>query len=177
MACDVVCYGRRGALETRSALLVLSLIGATVYTANGDGAQPIDPASIQSEPVEVHSVIVDTPRVVSLSHASPETWSTLTSPVQRDEKLPAAGQAAQAGPGFDEIEHLKVSSAANIRSGPSVSAAIVGIAHAGAEVQVASRAFGWTQIIDPWSWRTGWICSKFLTPLPIPSTPAGVILG
>jgi hypothetical protein len=106
MACGVVCYGRRGALETRMkrALLALSLIGATVYTANGDGAQPIDPASIQSEPVEVHSVIVDTPRVVSLSHASPETWSTLTSPVQRDEKLPAAGQAAQAGPGFDEIQ-------------------------------------------------------------------------
>jgi hypothetical protein len=72
----------------KRALLALSLIGATVYTANGDGAQ--DPASIQSEPVEVHSVIVDTPRVVSLSHASPETWSTLPSPVQRDEKLPAA---------------------------------------------------------------------------------------
>jgi hypothetical protein len=74
----------------KRALLALSLIGATVYTANGDGAQPVDPASIQSEPVEVHSVIVDTPRVVSLSHASPETWGTLPSPVQRDEKFPAA---------------------------------------------------------------------------------------
>jgi hypothetical protein len=31
----------------------------------------------------------------------------------------------------------------------------------------------WVQIIDPWSWKTGWIYSKFLAPFAIPSAPAG----
>jgi len=69
----------------------LLALGATVYTANGDGAQPVDPASIQSEPVEVHSVIVDTPRVVSLSHTLPPRPGALyRRPVQRMRNLPAA---------------------------------------------------------------------------------------
>jgi len=161
----------------KRALLALWLIGAIVYTTNGASAQPVETASIQSEQAEVHSVIVDTPQVISLQHASPEAWDTLPSSVQLDEQLPATGQAAQTSPDLNEIELLKVNSVANIRSGASASAEIIGIAHAGAEVQVASRDSGWVQIIDPWSWRTGWIYSKFLAPFAIPSAPAGAILG
>jgi uncharacterized protein YgiM (DUF1202 family) len=159
----------------KHALLALSLMGAIVYTTNGDSAQ-LETASVQSKQVEVHSVVVDTPQVASLSQASPETWDTLPS-VQMDEQLPQTDPTAQTSPNLNEIEFLKVNSAANIRSGPSTSAAIIGIAHAGAEVQVASRDSGWVQIIDPWSPRTGWIYSKFLAPLAIPSAPADVILG
>jgi len=159
------------------ALLALWLIGAILPTTNGASAQPVETASIQSEQVEVHSVVVDTPKVISLSHASPETWATLPSSVQLDEQRPATGQAAQTSPDLNEIELLKVNSATNIRSGLSASAEIIGIAHAGAEVQVALRDSGWVQIIDPWSWRTGWIYSKFLAPLAIPSAPAGANLG
>jgi hypothetical protein len=155
----------------KRAQLALWLIGAIVYAPNGASAQPIE-ASFQSEQVELHSVVVDTPQVISLSHASPEAWGTLPSSVELDEPRPAIGQAAQTSPDLNEIELLKVASAANIRSGPSASAEIIGIAYAGAEVQVASRDFGWVQIIDPWSWRTGWIYSKFLAPLAIPSAPA-----
>jgi uncharacterized protein YgiM (DUF1202 family) len=158
-------------------LLALWLIGAIVYTTNGASAQPVETASIQSERVEVHSVVVDTPQVISLSYASPEAWVTLPPPVQLDEQRPATGQAAQTSPDLNEIELLKVNSAANIRSGPSASAEIIGIAHPGAEVQVAVRNSGWVQIIDPWSSRTGWIYSKFLAPLEIPSAPAGGIMG
>ena len=161
----------------KRAVLALWLIGAIVYTTNGATAQPVETASIEAEQVEVHSVVVDTPQVISLSYASPETWATLPSSVQLDEQRPATGQAAQTSPDPNEIELLKVNSAANIRSRPSASAEIIGIAHAGAEVQVASRDSGWVQIIDPWSSRTGWIYSKFLAPLAIPSAPAGAILG
>ena len=166
-----------GLLETRMkrARLALWLIGTIVYATNGASAQPIETAPFQSEQVELHSVVVDTPQVISLSHASPEAWGTLPSSpssVQLDEPRPAIGQAAQTRLDLNEIELLKVASAANIRSGPSASAEIIGIAYAGAEVQVASRDFGWVQIIDPWSWRTGWIYSKFLAPLAIPSAPA-----
>lgn len=159
----------------KRALLALWLITAIVYTTNGASAQPAETASIQSEQVEVHSVVVDTPQVISLSHAFPDAWDILPSSVQLDEQRPATGQAAQTSPDLNEIELLKVNSAANIRSGPSASAEIIGIAHAGAEVQVASRDSGWVQIIDPWSWRTGWIYSTFLAPLAMPSAPVGAI--
>jgi SH3 domain-containing protein len=164
----------RGLLETRMkrAPLALWLIGAIVYATNGAGAQPVETASFQSEQVELHSVSVDTPQVISLSHASPEAWGTLPSSVQLDEPRPAIDQAAQTSLDLNEIELLKVNSAANIRSGPSASAEIIGIAYAGAEVRVASRDSGWVQIIDPWSSRTGWVYSKFLAPLAIPSAPA-----
>jgi uncharacterized protein YgiM (DUF1202 family) len=161
----------------KRAVLALWLLGAIVYTTNGASAQPVETASIQSEQVGVHSVVVDTPQVISLSYASPEAWDTLPSSVQLDEKRPASGLVAQTSPDLNEIELLKVNSAANIRSGPSASAEIIGIAHAGAEVQAASRESGWVQIIDPWSSRTGWIYSKLLAPLEIPSAPVGAILG
>ena len=95
-------------LQTRMkrALLALLLVGAIVYTTNGASAPPVETASIQSEQVEVHSVVVDTPKVISLSHASPETWATLPSSVQLDEQRPATGQAAQTSPDLNEIELL-----------------------------------------------------------------------
>ena len=161
----------------KRALLARWLIGPIVCTTNGASAQPAEMASIQSEQVEVHSVVVDTPQVISLSYASPEAWDTLPSSVQLDKQRPATGQAARTSPDLNEIELLKVNSAANIRSGPSASAEIIGIAYAGAEVQVALRNSGWVQISDPWSSRTGWIYSKFLAPFAIPSAPAGAILG
>jgi uncharacterized protein YgiM (DUF1202 family) len=160
----------------KRALLALWLVGTILSKTNGASAQPAEPASIPSEQVEVHSVVVDIPQVISLSFASPEDWDTLLSSIQLDEQLPATDQAAQTSPDLNEIKLLKVNPAANIRSGPSASAEIIGIAHAGAEVQVASRDSGWVQIIDPWSSRTGWIYSKFLAPVAIPSAPAGAIL-
>ena len=161
----------------KRAVLALWLTGAIGYTTNGATTQSLETTTVQSEQAEVHSVIVDTPQVISLEHASPETWDSLPSSVQVDEQLPATDQAAQTSPDLNEIKLLKVNPAANIRSGPSASAEIIGIAHAGAEVQVASRDSGWVQIIDPWSSRTGWIYSKFLAPVAIPSAPAGAILG
>ena len=47
----------------KRARLALWLIGAIVYVTNGASAQPIETASFQSEQVELHSVVVDTPRV------------------------------------------------------------------------------------------------------------------
>jgi uncharacterized protein YgiM (DUF1202 family) len=160
----------------KRAVLALWLTGAIGYTTNGATTQSLETTTVQSEQAEVHSVIVDTPQVISLEHASPETWDSLPSSVQVDEQLPTT-EVMRPSPNPTEIELLKVNSAANIRSGPSASAEIIGIAHAGAEVQVASRDSGWVQIIDPWSWETGWIFSKFLSPFAIPSAPTGAMLG
>ena len=164
----------------KRALLALWLIGATVYTTNVANAQSLEAASIKSVQAEVHSVVVDMPRVISLPPASPEAWDTfwdtLPSAVRLDEQHPATDQTAETSPDPSKIELLKLNLTANIRSGPSTSAEIIGIAPVGAEVQVALRHSGWVQIIDPWSWRTGWIYSKFLAPLEmIPSAPVGTI--
>jgi uncharacterized protein YgiM (DUF1202 family) len=165
----------------KRALLALWLIGAIVYTTNVASAQSLEAASIKSVQADVHSVIVDMPRVISLPPASPEAWDTfwdtLPSSVHLDEQRPATDHAAQTSPDPNKIEFLKVNSVANIRSGPSASAEIIGIAHPGAEVQVALRNSGWVQIIDPWSSRTGWIHSKFLAPSAMPSAPVGAIMG
>ncbi len=59
-------------------LISLWLVGAVV-------AQPA-PAS---ESKEVHSVVVDRPEVIDMSHASPDTWNTLPPPNELYERLPA----------------------------------------------------------------------------------------
>jgi len=153
------CDDRRPTRMKRT-LPALWLIGAIVYTTNGAEAQSVERASIQSVSAEVHSVVVDAPQVISLSYASPEAWGSLPSVLQPDEPPLATGRAVRPSPGLSELQHVEVKSTANIHSGPSAAAEIIGIAHAGAEVQVASRDAGWVQIIDPWSWRTGWIFSS-----------------
>ena len=47
----------------KRALLALWLIGATVSTTNVANAQSLEAASIKSVQAEVHSVVVDMPRV------------------------------------------------------------------------------------------------------------------
>jgi hypothetical protein len=44
---------------------------------------------------EVHSVVVDMPQTISLSHASPDTWDSLPASVHPDEPPPATGQGPQ----------------------------------------------------------------------------------
>jgi hypothetical protein len=84
--------------ETRMqrSLLAFWVIGAIVYATSGASAQPIETASIQSEQVEVHSVGVDIPEVISLSLASPDSWGTLLSPVWMEDRPPETGQEAKA---------------------------------------------------------------------------------
>jgi hypothetical protein len=104
---------------------------------------------------------------VSLPPAFPKAWDTVRdnspSSIELDEEGPAH-QSAQTSR-EPEFEFLKVNSTAKILSGPSASADIIGIAYAGAEVQVETRHSEWVKIIDPWSWGTGWMHSKFLAPL------------
>lgn len=96
----------------KRALLALWLIGATVYTTNVANAQSLEAASIKSVQAEVHSVVVDMPRVISLPPASPEAWDTfwdtLPSAVRLDEQRPATDQTAETSPDPSKIELLKL---------------------------------------------------------------------
>ena len=105
----------------KRALLALWL-SVIVYTPTVAGSLSLEAASTKSEQAEVHSVVVDTPQVISLPPASPEAWdsfwATLPPPVQLDEQPPATGQAAQTSPDPNNIE-LLVNSGAKIRSAPA----------------------------------------------------------
>src|SRR4029450_5029479 len=72
------------------------------------------------------------------------------------------GASAEASPDAkpDHPAFMKVTSPTSIREGPSVSSAIIGIAHLGAEAQVVSRDSDWVQIIDPDSKKTGTRASR-----------------
>ena len=98
-------------------LLSLCLIGAVVYvpttlhltrasnldadamkkaiTRNVSPSSPTIIVDLQSEPGEVHSVVVDMPQVISLSYASPETWGSLPTTVRPYEQPPATGSVPQ----------------------------------------------------------------------------------
>ena len=93
----------------KRALLAL-WFSVIVYTPTAVNSQLLEAASTKSEQAEVHSVVVDIPRVISLPPASPEAWDsfwdTLPPPVQLDEQPPATGQAAQTSPDPNNIELL-----------------------------------------------------------------------
>jgi hypothetical protein len=136
------------------ALLTLGLIAAIGYTTNG-AAEPADIAFTPSKQGEVHAVVVDAPRVDMLPQGSGEI----------SDLVEASGQLVEAvPPDWAARDLVRVSSATDIRSGPSPSAEIIGIAPAGVSVRAAARYSEWVLIVDPWSWETGWIHSKALAP-------------
>jgi hypothetical protein len=139
------------------ALLTLGLIAAIGYTTNG-AAEPADIAFTPAKQGEVHAVVVDAPRVNMLPQGSGEISDLVEASYQLVETIPADRAEPEAR------DLLRISSATNIRSGPSPSAEIIGIAPAGVSVRPAARFSEWVLIVDPWSGETGWIHSKSLAP-------------
>ena len=114
---------------------------------------------IESSPAQYDKLEPANPAAAASPHA-------IASDEARSGALAEEDQTTEARqvPPSPQRERVKVASAANIRSGPSASAAIIGIAHVGAEAEVAAHDSGWVQIIDPASSKTGWIHSKSLVP-------------
>jgi hypothetical protein len=139
------------------ALLTLGLIAAIGYATNGT-AEPAGTAFAPTKQAEVHAVVVDQPRVNMLPQGSGEISDLVASSGEPVETV--APDRADS----DALDLLRVSSATNIRSDPSPSAEIIGIAQPGASVRAAARYSEWVLIVDPWSGETGWIHSKSLAP-------------
>lgn len=87
-------------------------------------------------------------------------FEALPSPIEV-EKDPSIANA-QATSTAEQAEHIRVTSPARIREGPSSSAAIIGVAQPGAEAQVIARQSEWVQIIDAGSKKMGWVEASFL---------------
>jgi SH3-like domain-containing protein len=115
--------------------------------------------------------VPDTSNAVSQA-AMPDTAWTAIDPAAQDSPhaivpdkpipTPAGLAASVPEPVPETVEHVRVTSAANIRDGPSASTTLLGVAQAGATAQVVSRQEEWVQIIDPASKKTGWIQSSYL---------------
>jgi hypothetical protein len=132
--------------------------------------EPAETAPAQPEQFEpINPAAADTPHAIAVEQAPSEAsaLANLPSSVPLEEQPPPAVEATQAPASSipNQAELLKVTSAASIHNGPSASAGVIGTAYAGAQVQVASRDSGWTQIVDPSSGHRGWIDSTILAPL------------
>src|SRR5688572_29176102 len=140
-------------------LLPLWLVGAVLYTIStlyltnvlwlGDDPAPPAKEVTSTSPAYPKVAKVEPPETAP---TQPEQFKPIN-PVAADtsQATRAEGEAAQAPASSipNPAELLQVTSAASIRNGPSASADIIGEAYAGAEVRVASRDSGWTQIVDP----------------------------
>jgi hypothetical protein len=88
-------------------LLLFALIGVAVslpitHAFNAEAEDAMSNATLSShpcvqstEPDEVHAVVVDMPKIISLSHASPDTWGDLPMSVQPYDQPPATSPAQQ----------------------------------------------------------------------------------
>jgi uncharacterized protein YraI len=134
------------------AMRIVKSVASTSKSAQYDKLEPINPAAAGSP----HAIAVDQPRLGALAVDPTETTQVSSGP---------------------QRERVKVASAANMRSGPSASAPIIGIAHAGAEAEVAARDSEWVQIIDPALSKAGWIHSKFLVPATVGTASTSRMTG
>jgi SH3-like domain-containing protein len=114
--------------------------------------------------------VPDTSNAVSQTAMQDTAWTAIDPAAQNsphaivpDKPIQTPAGLAASGPEVPEaVEHVRVTSAANIRDGPSASTTLLGVAQAGATAQVVSRQEEWVQIIDPASKKTGWIQSSYL---------------
>lgn len=83
------------------------------------------------------------------------------SPVVEPAQVRPTPEAEAETPGVS-AERVRVTTATNIHTGPSIYSDIIGAAHPGGEAVVASRESDWVQIVDPAAGKTGWIHSESL---------------
>ena len=180
-------------------LLSLLLVGGVLYAAHsfffatgtGDAQRPtgqnaglsepeprkidgVQAVEIVGEPDSAEALEVaetESPHAIAVEDAPSQAPASET-PAPSPEVAPPATAGAEASPEATppQVEFMRVTSPASIREGPSVSAAIVGIAHPGAEAQIVARSSDWVRIIDPGSKKTGWIHQSFLEPQPEPAS-------
>ena len=65
----------------------------------------------------------------------------------------------------DQVVRVRVARAANLRSGPSSSAARLASLPSGTELRAVAREKGWIQVADASGSQTGWIYEKLLEPM------------
>jgi hypothetical protein len=166
-------------------LVALYLIGGIWYLVstnlNENGNRPLVTARV-SAPTLVEQNKPDPDQLHPINPTAEQSWHAIVpdqSPaalVARSETPSQPAQPPQTEIGPTPGDRLQVKSEASIRSGPSVSAQVIGTARAGAKLQVQSRDAEWVQFVDPATKHAGWISLAFLGPaddsVDVPTTVA-----
>jgi uncharacterized protein YraI len=116
------------------------------------------PVIAPPETQAIPSSTVERPHAISPDQPSSEPPAAYEAP----EPPPIALPTPTADP--SEIATLRLNAAASIRSGPSLTAPIIGTAAVGAELQVTAYDADWVQFIDPNTGKTGWVHSQSVEP-------------
>jgi SH3-like domain-containing protein len=150
---------------------------SAVKPAAEGGASLAPPAAADGKAPEAQALAAEelVPSPANSKHAIAVEQAALpaqTAPAGSETTAPVPPQGAESPPAPANPSFVTVRSPASIRVGPATSAAIIGVAQAGAEAQVVSQANDWIEIIDPSSKKTGWIHQSFLAPQSGPSARA-----
>jgi uncharacterized protein YraI len=101
-------------------------------------------------------------REPAASSQATETSQTST-PVERGLAVSKTRTSVElAGAEYIPTESAKVSMAARVHSGPSVSSPIIRFYPRGTALQVIDRENGWVQVTDPSSGESGWVLDQYL---------------
>ena len=84
-------------------VISVAIIG---YGSSSSPLQSTEIVALPCEQDEVHAVVVDMPQVISLAYASPETWGSLSMPVEPYEQPPAT-------PGFQLATNAAILTVSN----------------------------------------------------------------
>ena len=160
-------------------LLSLCLFGAALATANALFVQGPVCRSVANETSDLSSARNITPppgKNSTLSDdaakntASAASAQDITGAIRADETTPKALSAAKPSTIETHVsEWAEVTVAVKVRSGPSLSAAIIRYYRAGAKLRVLERQMDWTKIVDPATSKDGWIYARYLSPTSEPS--------
>lgn len=144
------------------AVLALLPLGGTAWFAMGQLQPEVEAASVPAAPTRPsYLVAVRQPTAEelaqrrALAEVSPDP--ALIALTLQPEPVPAAAPAAL-------VPEARVTTAVNVRSGPSTGSEVLRVAAAGDEVQLIEEREGWSRI----TWADGaegWVASRFLEPL------------
>lgn len=134
-----------------------SLIAERMGRVEGRARSTVPPSQIASEHSPEDSASASSPQVaqpeVSVQHdpqaSESEAALTAMEPLEED----------------DQVVRVRVARAANLRSGPSSSAARLASLPSGTELRAVAREKGWIQVADASGSQTGWIYEKLLEPM------------
>jgi uncharacterized protein YgiM (DUF1202 family) len=103
---------------------------------------------------------------LAASNASPDSTIVAKEPSEAGNGAPA-GDAARGSNDWVEI-----TSAVNMRGGPSSANPVIKVQRAGAKLRVLERDGGWVHVAEPETGQTGWIYERYVSAAAVPALAA-----
>ncbi len=154
-------------VATHAHLQAIALFGGPAAEEKA-AAAPASPHNAQAAPAPDLPPLPAGVRVASaLAGANAIPAATLVA------KRPAEGGADRSAPAGSAAKEsndwVEVTSAVNMRGGPSSASPVIKSQHAGARLRVLGRQGVWVHVAEPETGRTGWVFRRYVTAAPAPA--------